>query len=42
MSTAKTTAARQHLDAAIAEELALPLPPAIHAVAALLAERGHG
>ncbi len=34
--------ARDQLQAAIREELALPLPPAIHQVAALLAERGHG
>jgi len=34
--------ARSALRSAIAEELALPLPPAIHAVAEMLAARGHG
>ena len=34
--------ARAALQTAIADELALPLPPAIHQVAAMLAERGHG
>ncbi|WP_293395051.1 hypothetical protein [Nevskia sp.] len=34
--------ARQVLQSAIADELSLPLPAAIHQVAAMLAERGHG
>ncbi len=34
--------ARLALQAVVAEELSLPLPAAIHQVAAMLAERGHG
>lgn len=34
--------ARETLQRAIAEEMTLPLPAAVHQVAAMLAERGHG
>ncbi|MDP3295537.1 MAG: hypothetical protein Q8M37_12495 [Nevskia sp.] len=37
-----SNSAQQALQAVIADELSLPLPPAIHQVAAMLAERGHG